>query len=497
MDTTKNTHEFVASEKTAKMSNEKTLKQSKSDNEIEKHNKIQHKLELTTSPPSPLLPSKNTLQPASPTPPPYLKLIVDCWEKIFDYLSFKDILVFGQTCKRINFMVGYYVREYNQGLSFTINKNKINFQYECDIQTEFYTYITRLNIVQNSSLNDIFSNSKTAIKFESLTTLHIERQNLMESKTRQLDKVLEKIENFHLISCELTKDIFIHLANYCPKIKCLDFRLCGGTHTALFSQHYPSLNRLQFRMRPANANIRIDELKMFLEKHKQLNLFEIDCRFLWSNRDIITKTNCNLDMINIRFDTLYSVVPFNEFIVLLNQLYKRDFYKKLKLTFPFGIHEYIIRTSKEQITTKIATLPGLYGILIDNEMSLDLKCLTELKELNLIAIHSSLNMKIIAENLQKLRRLTIMLINDVNSDIIKFIHKSKNLKSIEIFHSAKKTINLIKLNQERNQLKNACHTTFYVQDNVYLPTKWMSNDVNLKFITVSRIDKNQLYSIYS
>lgn len=42
--------------------------------------------------------------------PPYLKLLVDCWEHVIDFLSFEDLLAMGQTCKAMNHLTGYEYR---------------------------------------------------------------------------------------------------------------------------------------------------------------------------------------------------------------------------------------------------------------------------------------------------------------------------------------------------------------------------------------------------
>lgn len=43
-------------------------------------------------------------------PPHSMKVNVDCWEKISDYLSLADILAIMQTCVRMHEMVNYYCR---------------------------------------------------------------------------------------------------------------------------------------------------------------------------------------------------------------------------------------------------------------------------------------------------------------------------------------------------------------------------------------------------
>ena len=100
------------------------------------------------------------LQDTSSSPPPYLKLIADCWEHIYDYLSMKDIISIGQTCKRMNQMSGYYIRENQPHLKFSIREKEIYFDYDICIQPDFYPLISKLFISSLSDL-DFFSNVKT------------------------------------------------------------------------------------------------------------------------------------------------------------------------------------------------------------------------------------------------------------------------------------------------------------------------------------------------
>lgn len=61
--------------------------------------------------------------------PPALKLIVDCWEEIFEYLSFKDIhLSFSGTCKAMHKLAGHYFNEFYPEVSYQLmNRGEISY----------------------------------------------------------------------------------------------------------------------------------------------------------------------------------------------------------------------------------------------------------------------------------------------------------------------------------------------------------------------------------
>lgn len=66
-------------------------------------------------------------------------------------------------------------------------------------------------------------------------------------------------------------------ANYCPNLEHLKVYSCSACN-ALFLHHFPTLERLQYESDVKCT--RINELKMFLEKHTKLKQFEANGRFL-------------------------------------------------------------------------------------------------------------------------------------------------------------------------------------------------------------------------
>lgn len=111
-------------------------------------------------------------------------LIADCWEHIFDYLSFKDIILMGQTCKRMNRMCGYYVREYYPKLKFELIWREICFE-NVRIQPVFYPFISLLRLKDKSEL-DFFSNGEIfdALKMIFFIFTHLLKLKLKACKMR-------------------------------------------------------------------------------------------------------------------------------------------------------------------------------------------------------------------------------------------------------------------------------------------------------------------------
>lgn len=74
----------------------------------------------------------------------FLKLNVDCWENIFDYLSLVDILAMSKTCKRMRQIGGHYFREqFSTTLGRFGNENLIYIN-EYPVRNDFWPFISKL-----------------------------------------------------------------------------------------------------------------------------------------------------------------------------------------------------------------------------------------------------------------------------------------------------------------------------------------------------------------
>lgn len=410
-------------------------------------------------------------------PPPYLKVIADCWEHVFDYLSFEDILNTGQTCKRMNQMAGYYVREYYPQLNFELIENEIRFKDVC-LQVDFYPFITQLHISRDSEL-DFFSNAKT---FDALKKIVFVDNELNRTQIIGMQNVLKNVEVIELSSCKIASNAYEQIANYCPKLK--QMKVNGDKiSNAAFSNYYPALERLELSKMHCK---RLDKLKIFFEQHTNLKQFEIDYRFLWTNRDVLNQTNIQLDLLRVDYNRFDRTVPFEQFIDLLKTLYERGFYKALQLPFVVGPDAI----DHEHLTNVLSSLPALERLSLLRFPFFDLKSLANLKELNVFGSFGyTINIETLAKCLPKLEQLTLGVVN-TNDLILPFIRHSKRLKTIKIGSTNDFVLDLFPLNQERKKLENACQISIYVLHKSYLPTKWKSHNFNLELdlIRIMRLD---------
>lgn len=212
-------------------------------------------------------------------------------------------------------------------------------------------------------------------------------------------------------------------------------------------QHYPTLERLQFRLSNNSTSpaTQIAEVKPFLEKHSNLKHFEIDFDFLWANRSLLNQTNIQLDLLNIHFYKRFINSRPNKLIEFLRALHVRGFYKTLQFSSCFIIND--------RLSNEISTFSTFDQLSIsENNLYIDLNRFSNLRELFIHECSYSANMETVAKNLSKLEQLTVIITRPIDS-ILPFVCHSKRLKTIRIGRLRDpETLDLFALNQERKTL---------------------------------------------
>ncbi|XP_031616889.1 uncharacterized protein LOC116336862 [Contarinia nasturtii] len=170
-------------------------------------------------------------------------------------------------------------------------------------------------------------------------------------------------------------------------------------------------------------------------------------------------------------------------IDLLNRLYERGFYRRLHFSVP---------EVKQQLSEQLLSLRGLEKLTINKfTQCYALPALKHLKELNIFDCTDADQMEPMAIGLVNLERLFLQRAS--NSHMLPFIRYSIKLKHLKILSTESANfqgdvINLQKLNRERAKLFGARKIVIYIEDNIFLATKWSSRygDTDLKMIEMKR-----------
>lgn len=394
----------------------------------------------------------------------------------------------GQTCKRMHRMSGWYFRKYYSDIRFDYIRKKVRifYLYQIRLRVDFYPYIGRLSISKPNQF-DFYLDTKT---FASLKTLHFEHMKSMETQIKYTQKILPNIENIELFSCKGIGNTFEQIASSCSKLKCMCVRWAMNFRTraeraglnTMLSQHYPKLEHLKFQLR--DENTKIQELKVFLEKHLNLKHFECDYRFLWANRDLCNEINVQLDILTVHLYRKDDAIPFEQFVEFLKQLHARGFYKSLNLSIYCGIDDHVEILN---FNNQICTLPALHKIYSYSTDDIEFSRLSNLKELSIFEIDPG-DFEIVAENLTKLERLTFQHASAYH--VLPFIRQSKRLKTVKVYGQIRDNdvLDLCTLNEERKRLECACQVTIHMDETIYLREKWKLKNLNLSHVKIARLN---------
>ncbi|XP_031638040.1 uncharacterized protein LOC116350393 [Contarinia nasturtii] len=418
------------------------------------------------------------------------KLVIDCFEEVFDFLSLQDLVAMGQTCKRMQRIAGHcFQQNYRaQPVFFCVHTflmidedaNLECFYYllqniEVDIHNIFDEdedlYISTQNFI--TSLKHLQSIKKITIGNISLTMAQIDEMRLIRSK----------IESVKFEKNDFNEKLFNALLAPGSNVKHLSLRESFSNEHQWMYGIYPKLEYFELT---SCVYEEVPALKTFFELNTTIKHFSIDMGLLWSNRAFFINSN-------IKFDTLRIIhrrdVEFDSFCRLLNEFHECGFYKKLRFGYMYDIEQETIN--------QLASVKGLvmfgvdlkgHNINISSLINLEELCVSGRYDSNFIMDCTSLRDKFL-----KLKRIDFYGVSFDN--LIPFIFFAKNVNKINVqnlrsgshFEETDGVLDLLTLNKERKKLFAAQKITIYAEEHVYLATKWAMKQTDFKLIEMKRI----------
>lgn len=145
--------------------------------------------------------------------PDIFRLNVDCFEDLFEYLSFKDLTIVGQTCKRMQRVVGHYFQQSYDAARVTFHNNfEINYiNADC-----FIDFVQKIRVLQS---DEEFCRFLQWNRFKSLKQIRLYDQNLTQNKIECMKKILNQVEAVELLECKIDGDFFESLLVFCLNVK--------------------------------------------------------------------------------------------------------------------------------------------------------------------------------------------------------------------------------------------------------------------------------------
>lgn len=411
--------------------------------------------------------------------PPYMKVVDDCWEYVFDNLPISDVLRMSKTCKRLEDICGHYISTYYPATPFKFSKFDVitSFPRYVQVNKSFYKYITTLTI-RHSDLKRW--EKRRASFFRSVEYYHgLKTIKLISDSGGRIEKEIAKqpnilygVKRLEFRSYHVPHNVFKQFSNYCPNLTSLCIE---GTQklNRIFHEHFPKLEYLRF---DPDSDYEEEELLSFLNKHKNLEHIECNWRFFLCNSEKFEETIAKFNQITIRFTSYHrhktNDLQLAAFFELLKRVYEKKLFKWLNFSFDLwgtDIHSKILINDKLIALGRVIPIKRLSFSNHCNEQAYDIaKKLIYLEEVRIEdpTIFSVAPFIQFALNLKSLRLgegvLTFRKLNDVLRDL-----------------------DLIEMNEVRKK-NNARRMFIYMTEDEYFLAKEAISILNLSHIELKR-----------
>lgn len=382
----------------------------------------------------------------------------------------KDLISVSQTCKQLQ-----QVAEscFQQMYPSDVNITELR---ACCKNVEHTAYTHNI-VIYGHQLKSFLKTQSKFLRPKKIELIQLDSKHL-RMIIKQMKPTLSKVTILRMDKCCF--DIFSnfhHLISLCPHLKRLEVTNCF----LWFKQKFPTLHSFL-------VTDFMGESPIFLKRNPNILEFAIDSEIIWENRDIFLESN-------IKLDELFIVVmsrdlhKLNFFYRFLNELQVRGFYKRLKLEF--------CNLWNQEAIEQLATFNGLVELVIVNdgttEGSFTLSGLKNLEELDIYdGDVRHVNFEILANNLPNIKRFRFQEVS-IDQIMLLFEHSVK-LQTIEIirlidginYSEDTHVIDLLELNEKRKRLPDAKKITLYVDEKIYLATKWALGETNFGLIRLKR-----------
>lgn len=439
-------------------------------------------------------------------------LKMDHFEDLFDLLSLKDLGKLSKTCKRMEFIVGFYIKTNYAATNFDLNSSGIHASenYEmaeikfngCSsyLRKLVFSYLEfyRFNCIKKKSEQTVVVIPRmTANQFQSLNEILLAEVRFTDDGISRIKSILGQLNTVKLYLCAFVSnddEFYEKFLQYCTSIK----RLCIeadhdtpfiGADNNWLQQKYPTLEHLELTTHIC-FNKEINELQTFFQQNPNLKTFSTSVDILLANRNIFATTELKLEVLCIEICEFKNRmnISFQEVLVLcpkfLNELEERGMFQQLHLHFS-TINE---DSFNQEIVNKLVSLNRLTKLFLSEmENGTDLSVLVDLKELGIGEISEITNKEGLVENLRNLEflQLTYATVDDI-MPFIRFLPKLNTIVMFNFKGNGTYVLEIEKLNEVRSNLDKARKITIYVEERVYLATKWTKNGTSSSLIEIKR-----------
>lgn len=425
--------------------------------------------------------------------PVIFKLNIDCFDEIFDYLPLIDLDVLSQACKRLQLIVGDYFQRTFSALEFRVKRDGLHLdaQRNSNKILGFDRFIQ--NLVIRGFLWSSFGDGLKRFRYiDAHCTRHLKRIRFenVQLTGREIECIKEILNNVEIViidNCRIKRKFYDNFPGVCTnlrRLQVLNFQcnrnVYKRTGNEWLLRNYPKLQHLEWTQ--STNGCRIDELKTFFENNLNIRSFSTNSICLLMTRQLIIDSNVKLHNLFIDFDRdgLSNIESVWESLhELLNH------YKRLHLHF---------KNCNQRHIDQMASIRMLESLHLKTNENLNLCQLDGLKQLRIdtLAPISVISMDIVANRLISLERIYFKCV--YLEEILPFIRGSSNLRKFKIDfvqnkEKFKSILNLNVMNEERKKLTSARKITIYIEEAVFLATKWKMRKTEYEFIEIRRTEE--------
>lgn len=419
----------------------------------------------------------------SQSTPALFKLNIDCFAKIFDFLSLVELMNVAQTCKLMHRVAGFIFQLHYPFANVIVNENGMHLE-----NHETLLHFTAIfgEYIQCIVFSDVMNDDDTVhIQWDQFKSIRRVNFYYTVFNTERVDvakNILQNVDTLELSDCYFGCELFEYFLDLCKNIKHLiitinyDYNYANWLH-----KHYPHLETLTI-VPIVYIRRQISELMMFFKKNPRVRKFFTSSKFLSDNKAFILQA---------KFDDLKVQIEDYEFgavCILLNELYAKGVYKRFFISFfeCFKIQQPLI--------DQLKSINALVGLSVPyNVIDLNLSLLVNLEVLRFECnINQIIDVAQLAHSLTNLKEISFSRAS--TDDILPFIYQSPKLRKVaieklDIFHGS---INLLVMNEMRRQLfgttVHVSKVLIYIPENAYLRIRRKSITMNLDLVEILRYE---------
>lgn len=426
--------------------------------------------------------------------PKIFKLNIDCVYSILDLLSLEDVRSFGQTCRAFQQITGEYFQRNHVDFLSIGRKRFGHLNYDDWIANGFKKYLQHLFFMPELYLQrSVKKETSIAAKHYISELKHVRfyHADLSGTEIKNLCHTWNQLKTVAMIKCRVTRKFYEQFPRLCTNLERLyvvefdchqNVPIRTGNEWLLWK--YPKLVHLHWT---TLREEQISELTTFFQRNPQLRSFTTDNKTLWENRHLMMNSHIELDDLTIEIGQ--NKRNFHDIHNLLNDLKVQGVYKRL---------HFNLRHFNQQMIDDMRPLYDLNSLCLEYDSNND-GVIALPRWMNLIELQVSnyctlINTDVLVMHWTNLNRISFHLI--ASHDILPFIRHSTKLKKMKIQYlsdskNCQNILNLSNLNDEREKLHGASKVTIYVNEEVYLATKWAMNGTDFNLIEIRRASSDE------